>query len=55
MTKRQWRRYRGKIIANGNGLENLRNVRFSSMVMTDLTNVFHFKTESKWHLDFWYQ
>jgi hypothetical protein len=40
MTKRQWRRYRGKIIAKNSGLAGLRRVRFTSMVMIQIVEAF---------------
>ena len=42
LTKRKWRRIRGKIIVNNWQLSPLRRVRYSHFVMDELIWVFYF-------------
>lgn len=42
LTKRQWRRYRGKIIAKNHQYSKLRKVKFTAFVMQELVDIFVF-------------
>jgi hypothetical protein len=55
MTKRKWRRFRGRIISANSGLKNLRKVPYRhAFVMEDLVRIFYYKVDYSQENKFWF-